>query len=49
MSGFKLNVPHKYIYAMLSALYLGYSLGLDSTYVSVSFSISYALLAFEKV
>lgn len=49
MFSFKLNVSHHYIYAVMSAMYIGYSLGLQGEYVSVAFSITYALLALEKV
>jgi hypothetical protein len=48
MSGFKINVPHQYIYAVMSALYLCHGFGLESIYVWLSFSISYALLAFKE-
>lgn len=45
MSGFKLNVSHQYVYALMSAVYLLHGLGLDSMYIWLSFSIGYALLA----
>lgn len=48
MSSFRLNVPHHYIYALMSALYLFHALGMESAYVWLSFSISYALLAFKS-
>jgi hypothetical protein len=48
MSSFKINVPHHYIYAVMSALYLFHGLGLEGIYVWLSFSISYALLACKK-
>ena len=48
MSGFKISVPHQYIYGVMSALYLCHGLGLESICVWLSFSFCYALLAFKK-
>ena len=48
MFGFIISVPHQYIYAVMSALHIAQSLGLESTYVSMAFSIAYVLLAIKK-
>jgi hypothetical protein len=47
MSNFKINVPQQYIYAVMSALYLCHGFGLESIYIWIIFSTSYALLAFK--
>jgi hypothetical protein len=49
MSGFRISVPHEYIYAVMSILHLFHGLGLESIYVWLSISIGYALLAFKNV